>query len=127
MPLILEVMFWSGSREGKHGHRKRLFSTSIAECKKSSPNLLRINNTSAVAYKGDSLKRTGQSDKGSVDVVARKEHIHRSSAPRTHRCRVMITDRLEAVSTIFNKNSKNYATRLPAQCPHYFSWQQDPS
>ena len=62
---------------------------------------------------GDSLKRPGQSDKGSVDVVSGGEYTHHSSTPpwnpeHYRRCRITSPDgqdRLEAVSLHIPQNT----------------------
>ena len=110
--------------------------------------LLRIDNTTAVAYiiiwgYSCSLQRVGQPDKRSVDVVSREEHTHHSStSPRSSEfhCSCGITvadrqDRLEAESLYFHKIQGIFgplevdlnATCLSAQCQCYFSWRPDPS
>ena len=81
--------------------------------------LLRINNTTAVAYinrlGGDNLKRTGQSNKGYVDVVSGKKHTHHGSTLSRNsehhcRCRIIVANRqdgLEAVSLNIPQNTVN--------------------
>ena len=73
--------------------------------------LLRIDNTTAVAYinhlggGGGSLERASQSDKESVDVVPGEEHTHHSPTPPgdpeyRRRRRVTVTDRQDGLETV---------------------------
>ena len=103
--------------------------------------LLRINNTTAVAY----INNLGGTASKELVILTRdlwmwclKKYSHCSSAPEySSRYRVQANagrDRLEVEPCDITENQQPFgpldmdlfASRLSTQCPHYFSWRPDP-
>ena len=142
---------WSQKEATLHINRLELLAATLAvqsfvKSKSKLNILLRIDNTTAVAYTcinhlgGDSFKRLDRSDEEPVDVVPGEEHTHHSPTPPRvpeHHCgcRITVTDRQTgscplSCSTKYSKHPLEvdlFATRLSAECRCYFSWWPDPS